>query len=345
MSGDCSNTKGEDVSSSFKVALVASEHEVPQWVIRKFADAKVDLLHHECRDRRDLEQCAGDADVIWFMSAREGLVVEENMDLFPKAGMVIKCGSGTDNIDRRACTRRGIIVAHTPNDPIEPTSDHAIALLFSAVRQTVRQDRLIRRGTCDPRRALPLGQFTGADLGIIGFGRIGKRIAQKLSGFQMTIRVFDPYLDETAIAGAGGEKVALGDLLKQSKYVIVQCPLLDETRNLIGEAELRTMRADAVLVNNARAGIVDEKALFRALREGWIKAAALDVFADHADEEMLALENLVLTPHLGGWPANYPDDTYAAVVEVILAVARGETPEWIVNREVKPRWTLKPRTE
>ena len=331
--------------SNFKVALVASDHDVPAWVAGKFEQAQVTLVHHECYNRGDLEQCAADADVIWFTSSREGLAVEENMDLFRKARVVIKCGSGTDNIDRRACTGRGIIVAHTPNDPIEPTSDHAIALLFSAVRQTARQDRLIRRGTCNARAALPLGQFTGAQLGIIGFGRIGKRIAQKLAGFRMTVRVFDPYLDETAIARAGGEKAALDDLLRQSQYVIVQCPLLDETRNLIAEAGLRMMRRDAVLVNNARAGIVDERALFRALREGWIAAAALDVFADHAGHEMLALENLVLTPHLGGWPANYPDAVFAASVEVILGIARNEMPPWIVNPEVKPRWTFQPGTE
>jgi D-3-phosphoglycerate dehydrogenase len=160
----------------------------------------------------------------------------------------------------------------------------------------------------------------------------------------MTLRVFDPYLEAATIAAAGGEKVALDDLLRRSKYVIVQCLLSDETRNMIGEAELRTMRPDAVLVNTARADVVNEKALFRALREGWIRAAALDVFADHANAEMLALENLVLTPHSGGFPPDYPDATFAAVVEVILAVARGEMPKWIVNQEVKPRRTLKPST-
>jgi phosphoglycerate dehydrogenase-like enzyme len=337
--------KGNDASGAFKVVLVASDHPVPEWVARRFDEAKVGLSHYECHSRRDLEQCVGDADVIWFMSARGGLVVEENMDLFKKAGVVIKCGSGTDNIDHAACTKRGIIVAHTPEDPIEPASDHAIALLFGAVRQTVRHDRLIRRGVCNPQEALPLGRFTAADLGIVGFGRIGKRIVEKLSGFQMTVRAFDPYLDEETIARAGGKKVDLKELLRQSQYIVVQCPLTDATRNLIGETELRMMRADAVLVNNARAGIVVEKALYKALREGWIKAAALDVFEDHVNEAMLSLENLTLTPHLGGWPANYPDDLFVAVVDVILDVSRGRMPKWIVNKGVKSRWNLKLNAE
>ena len=328
------------MSDPLRVVLVASDHRVPEWVPREFEEAEIDYCYQECHCRQDLERCALDADIIWFMSSREGLVTEKNMDLFEKVGVVIKVGSGTDNIDHDACTKHGIIVAHTPEDPVEPTSDHAIALLFAAVRQVVRHDCLIRQGVCNPLEAMPLGQFAGADLGIIGFGRIGKRISAKLSGFQMTVRIFDPYLDVETVAAAGGQKVDLEELLRRSQYIIVQCPLTSETRNLIGEDELRMMRSDAVLIHTARVGIVTEKALFGALREGWIKAAALDVFDDHADPEMLSLENLILTPHSGGSPANYPDHTFAGVVNEIVRISKTRAPKWIVNKGVKAKWTL-----
>ncbi len=129
-----------------KVVLIANDaHPIPESVPKKFADAGIDYSYHDCYNRKDLEEYASDADILWLMSSRAGLVVEANMDIFKRAGMAIKCGSGTDNIDHAACTRRGIIVAHTPDDPTDPASDHTIAMLFTAVRQTARQDRLVRQ--------------------------------------------------------------------------------------------------------------------------------------------------------------------------------------------------------
>jgi phosphoglycerate dehydrogenase-like enzyme len=326
------------MSEKFVVALISCVHEVPEWVYDKYREAGVEFRYHECGTREDLQKYASDADVLWFMSSRTGLVSKENMDIFKKAGVVIKCGSGTDNIDHDACTKAGIIVAHTPEDPVEPTSDHAIALLFTAVRQTARQDRLIRRGIHEPQAALPIGKFTGEDLGIIGFGRIGKAIARKLAGFKMKVRVYDPYLDKAFVETLGAQKVELDELLHKSKYIIVQCPLTQETKNLLGRNQLQMMRPDSILVNNARAGIVDEKALIEALKNGWIKAAACDVLDNHDDKELLSLENLNFTPHLGGWPANYPYDTFAAVVNEIVGMSKKKKPQWIANPKVKPKW-------
>jgi phosphoglycerate dehydrogenase-like enzyme len=326
------------MSENFVVSLISCVHDVPEWVYEKFKKEGIEFRYHECNTPEDLQEYAADADVLWLMSSRKGLVSKENMDIFKKAGAAIKCGSGTDNIDHDACTKAGIIIAHTPEDPVDPTSDHAIALLFTAVRQTARQDRLIRRGIHDSTAALPIGKFTGEDLGIIGFGRIGKAITRKLSGFKMNIRVYDPYLDKVLVESMGAQKVELEELLHKSKYVIVQCPLTKETQNLLGRKELQVMRPDSVLVNNARAGIVDEKALIEALKKGWIKAAACDVVNNYEDKELLSLENLNLTPHLGGWPANYPYDTFAAVVDVIVGMAKKKKPQWIANPKVKPRW-------
>ena len=330
--------------NNFKVVLIANDdHPIPDWVAEKFADAGVEYVYQECYNRSDLEACATDADVLWLMSSRKGLVVEENMDVFKKAGAAIKCGSGTDNIEHAACTKRGIVVAHTPNDPIDCTSDHAIALLLTALRRTAVQDRLVRNGQWGARNALPLGAMSGADLGIIGFGRIGKEVIRKLSGFRMNVRVFDPYLEAGPIEAAGCTQVDLEQLLKQSQYVMIQCPMTDETRGLIGEKELRMMRPDATLVNCARGGIVCENALLRALKEGWIRAAAFDVWEKaplSPDCELLKLDNLNVTPHMGGYPAGYPEVIFEAVVDVILGMSRMERPKWIVNRDVTPKWEM-----
>lgn len=327
----------------FKVVLIANDDPLPDWVRDKFVAAGIDFVYHQCYNRKDLEKCARDADVLWLQSARKGLVVEENMDIFEKAGAAIKCGSGTDNVDHEACTRRGIIVAHTPDDPTESTSDHTIAMLFTAARQTARQDRLVRQGVWDACAALPIGRFTGADLGMIGFGRIGRAIVRKLSAYRMNIRVFDPYVEAATIEEAGCRKVDLGELLKQSQFVLVSCPLTKETKGLLGEKELRMMRQDSILVNVARAGIVDESALVKALKSGWIKAAAFDVIDKHPlkpGDELLGLENINFTPHMGGYPGDYPKGVFDSVVDVIINMSRMRLPKWIANKGVVPKWKM-----
>jgi len=332
------------MSGKFKVVLIANDdHPTPDWVEKKLTAAGIDYVYHQCYNRRDLEQCASDADVLWLMSSRKGLVIEENMDIFKKAGVAIKCGSGTDNIDHQACTKRGIIVAHTPEDPVESVSDHFIALLFGAMRQSTRQDRLVHRGVWNPKEALPIGHSTGADLGLIGFGRIGKTVARKLSGFQMHIYVFDPYLDAVTVEKAGASKVELPELLRKSQFVLVACPLTEETRGLIAEKELRMMRSDAILVNCARGAIVEERALVKALKQGWIRAAALDVLENppREESELLSLENLTLTPHMGGTSDTYPDGEFESVVDVIIEISKMHLPKWIANKDVKPEWQMK----
>jgi len=333
------------MAEKFKVALIGNDdHPIPDWVGRKLADAGIEFTYRDCHTREDLEKCASDADVLWLTSSRRGLVCQQNMDVFKKAGAVIKCGSGTDNIDRDACTQRGIIVAHTPEDPTEPTSDHFIAMLLTAVRRTALQDRLVRQGVWKPQAALPLGPLTGAELGLIGFGRIGRMIVRKLSGFRMKIRVFDPYVGGEDIEAAGCKKVELDELLKESRYVMVACPLTKETRGLIGEKQIALMRPDAVLVNVARAGIVEERALIKALKERRIAAAAMDVLEKHPlqpGDEWLTLDNVNFTPHLGGYTYDYPDSVFATCVDVIIGLSRKQKPPWIVNKEVKPKWNLK----
>ncbi len=328
----------------FNVVMIANDdHPIPAWINEKFAEAQINFSYHQCYSRSDLEQCAGEADLLWLMSSRKGLVIEEHMDIFKRAGAVLKCGSGTDNIDHAACTKRGIIVAHTPEDATEPTSDHTVAMLLTAVRQTARQDRLVRSGVWGFRAALPVVKLTGSKLGVIGFGRIGRMTIKKLSGFQMEVRVFDPFVEADEIAKSGCRKVELRDLLSESQIVLVCCPLMAETRGLVGEKELAWMRPDAILVNCARAGIVDEKAMLKALKENRIRGAALDVIEQHPitpDHPFYGLENVNFTPHLAGTPADYPDALFKTVVEVIVGLSKMQKPKWIANPKVVPKWKL-----
>jgi phosphoglycerate dehydrogenase-like enzyme len=337
------------MDNKFKVVLIANDnHPIPDWVGEKFSAADIEYVYHECYGREDLEKCASDANILWLVSSRKELVVEENMDIFRNLIAVFRVGSGTDNVDHDACTKRGIIIAHTPEDVTECTSNHAIAMLFAAVHRIARQDRRVRRGVWNPREAMAIGGLTGADLGIIGFGRIGQAIARKLSGFCMNLRIYDPFANEQEVKKAKGRCVELSELFTRSQYVLLCCPLTKETEKLIGPKEFEIMRKDSVLVNCARGPIVDEKALARALKEKQIGAAAIDVVENpplQLDNELLSFEDVTVTPHAAGYPDNYPDKIFSGMVEIIIGISQGVLPKWIANKDVKPKWKYKANQE
>jgi glyoxylate reductase len=231
--------------------------------------------------------------------------------------VVANMAVGVDNIDLKEAERLGITVTNTPEVLTDATADLAFTLLLAAARRVVWGDELVRSGGFHGwGPLLGLGfDVTERTLGIVGAGRIGKAMAERASGFRMEVLLCDVDFG-----------IPLEELLERSDFVSLHCPLTPQTRHLIGEAELRRMRSHAVLVNTARGPIVDERALVRALREGWIGAAGLDVFEE---EPALApgltdLPNVILLPHVGS--ATF--ETRARMAEIaarnIVARLQGE---------------------
>lgn len=231
--------------------------------------------------------------------------------------IVATMAAGTDNIDLAAARRFGIAVTHTPDVLTDATADLAFALLLAAARRVPWGDRLVRAGGFtgwQPRLGLGM-EVAGRTLGIVGAGRIGRAVAERASGFRMEVLL---------CRRSGG--VPLDELLRRSDFVSLHCPLTPETHHLIGEAQLRRMRPHAVLVNTARGPVVDERALVRALREGWIAAAGLDVFED---EPALApglaeLPQVVLAPHVGSATVATRDRMAEIAARCVVAALRGE---------------------
>lgn len=234
---------------------------------------------------------------------------------------------GCDNVDLRAATARGIPVGHTPDVLTEATADFAFALMLAAARRVVEADAVVRRGewlTWEP--GLLLGRDVhGATLGIVGPGRIGGAVARRAEGFGM---------DLLRSGRRGG--VALDELLERSDFVSLHAPLTPETRGLIGERELRRMRPAAILVNTARGELVDARALERALREGWIAAAALDVTDPEplpADHPLLGAPNLLVAPHAGSASRAAREAMAELAVDNLLAGLAGEPMPRCANPE------------
>jgi D-3-phosphoglycerate dehydrogenase / 2-oxoglutarate reductase len=325
----------------FQVVQVVNDgHPMPGWVPEQLSQAGIDLKVAICWSTPELREQAGEADVAWVYGGR-GLLQGEALDVLKRCGAILRTGSGTDNIDVKRATELGIVVANTPQAVTDPVSDHAISLLFGLRRQVVRHDRLVREGVWNYRSALPGRRFRGATLGLVGFGRVARLLVRKLAGFQMQFLAYDPYVSEAVIAEHSGAKVGLDELLQTADAVIVLCPLTPETWHLIGERQLSLMKPQAVLVNCARGGLVDEAALIRALQEGRIAGAALDVLEQEPpapESPLLAMENVILTPHFAGYSDDYLTDNYAASVEALVDLSERRCPFSIVNPQVEPRW-------
>lgn len=258
----------------------------------------------------------------------------------PNLKVISNYAVGYDNIDIPAATRRGVPVGNTPGVLTDTTADFAFALLMAAARRVVEADGYTRAGkwqTWGP--SLLLGQdITGATLGIIGFGRIGKGMAKRAQGFDMEVLYYSPNCKPDPYAEAiGAQCVDLTTLLERSDFVSVHVPLNDQTHHLINKETLQAMKPTAVLINTARGPVVDTEALYEALRDQVIGYAALDVTDPEpipADHPLLTLDNVIVAPHIAS--ASYATRGKMATMaaENLIAGLKGERLPNCVNPEV-----------
>ncbi len=252
-------------------------------------------------------------------------------------------GIGVDNIAVAEATRLCIPVTNVPAYCLDEVSEHVMALLLALGRQVCQYDRRVREGNWDVRESAPLHRIRGCTLGIIGFGRIGGAVATKACAIGMRILAFDPHLDAKVIEARKCRKVDLDTLLRESDYVTVHAPLTESTRGLIDQREFRLMKPTAYIVNTARGAIIDQEALLRALQEGWIAGAGLDVFEpEHLPptHPLLQLPNVIATPHVAFYSAESLADLELMAAQNVATVLSGHRPKWVVNPEVldAPRW-------
>ncbi|MFQ5860201.1 MAG: 2-hydroxyacid dehydrogenase [Dehalococcoidia bacterium] len=258
----------------------------------------------------------------------------------PHLKVVSQMATGVDNIDLAAATRRGIPVGYTPGILAKTTADLAFALLLAAARRIQEAGRWVRQGNWRvPFHPLSfLGRDVhGATLGIIGLGKIGLEVARRAQGFDMEVLYASRHRRRDEERRYGLRFVELPTLLRTADFVSLHVPLTPETHHLLGEAELRMMKSTALLVNTSRGPVVDQKALYRALQEGWIAGAALDVTEKEPippDDPLLSLQNLVITPHIGSASVETRRRMALLAVENLLAGLQGRRLTQCANLEV-----------
>ncbi|MFH1224861.1 MAG: D-glycerate dehydrogenase [Candidatus Diapherotrites archaeon] len=256
----------------------------------------------------------------------------------PKLKIVSNFGVGFNNIDVPEATKRGIVVANTPNVLNEATADCTIALMLDIARRISEGDRVARAGNFtgwEPEYMLGVDVY-GKTLGIVGLGRIGKAVAERASkGFGMRVFYSDVIRQEDAERELGIEYKPLETLLMVSDFVSLHVPLNEKTKHMVGGHELAIMKKTACLINMARGPVVDEKALINALKQGTIFGAALDVYENEPEipKELRALQNVVLAPHLGSATVEARDAMSVLAAQNLVDFFAGRTPRAVVNKE------------
>jgi glyoxylate reductase len=316
-------------------------------ITRQVPDAALAVVRDRCELQHDpSDRQLTPAELVQAVADKDGLlcVVTDRVDdavlaSSPALKVVSTVAVGYDNIDVAAATARGVAVANTPGVLTESSADLAWGLLFSIARRITEGDRYIRAGKWrDWKLMLMAGHDVyGQTLGIVGMGRIGQAVARRARGCDMRILYHNRQrVDASIEAELGATWVTLTELLEQADFVSLHVPLAPETTRMIGEAELRRMKPTAYLINTARGAVLDEQAVIRALQEGRIAGAALDVFEQEPEVPLALreLENVVLVPHIGS--ASVATRTRMAVMaaENLTAVLRGERPPNVVNPEV-----------
>jgi len=243
-------------------------------------------------------------------------VTAEIIEAAENLRVIGRAGPGVDNIDANAATKKGIVVMNTPGGNTITTAEHAIAMLMALARKIPQATASMRKGEWEKKK-FEGTEVTGKTLGILGVGTIGSVVADRARGLRMNVLAYDPYLSQEAADRMGVEMVSLDELYKRSDFISAHVPLTNETKNMVNKTAFSKMKRGVKLINCARGGIVNEKDLFDAIKEGIVSGVALDVFEKEPtqpDNPLLGLEEVILTPHLGA-------STFEAQENVAIAIA------------------------
>ena len=293
-------------------------------------------------DREKLLAAVPEADALLVRSATT--VDAEVLAAASKLKIVARAGVGLDNVDVAAATERGVLVVNAPTSNIHSAAEHAVALMLAAAREIPAADASLRAHTWK-RSSFNGTEIFGKTVGVVGLGRIGQLVAQRLAAFGTHLVAYDPYVSPARAAQLGIELLSLDDLLARADFISVHLPKTSETAGLIGTEALAKTKPGVIIVNAARGGLIDEAALADAVRTGHVRAAGFDVFAKEpcTESPLFDLPQVVVTPHLGASTSEAQDRAGTDVAESVRLALAGEfVPDavnvggGVVNEEVAP---------
>ena len=306
-----------------RIVITDCDHHSVEIERKVLSEIDPEFILAQCNTEDEVIEVAKDADGIINQYAPINRRVIESLK---RCKVIARYGVGVDNIDVEAATENKIIVANVPDYCVDEVSTHALALILACARGITLLDSKRREKKWDFTLAKPLFRTQGKTLGLFGLGRIARMVAQKASGFGFRIIAYDPYVSKV---DGGIKLVEFSQLLSDSDFVSIHVPLTAETRHSFGENELKKMKKTAYLINTSRGPIVDEKALYQALKNRWIAGAALDVMEKEPpdwENSLLQLDNLIITPHISFYSEESYVELKTKVDQAVLSVLKGELP-------------------
>ena len=315
-----------------------------QDLVDALAPADAELVRAPIWTEDDLIANAQDADAVMVGAAER--YTRRAIQALSKCRVISRMGVGYDNIDVDAATEQGIAVAYVPDASIAEVSDHAVALLLALSRKLIPIDHLVREGAWQLgkwdifNKRVPMFRLSEQTIGVTGAGRIGSAFVRKVGVFCKRVIVCDPYLPTEAIKAMGAEPVDFESLLRESDFISLHPPHTEETRKMFGLKEFKQMKPTAYIINTGRGELIDEKALYTALTEGYIAGAGLDVTDPEPpkpDNPLFTLDNVIVTAHSAFYTEDSIRDLRQRTVQAVVTALSGEWPNFIANPAVKER--------
>jgi len=293
----------------------------------------VRLLTAQCRSPEDVIAAGGEAQIL---ISEYAPISAEVFAALPQVLGAIRYGKGYDSIDVKAASSAGVWVVNLPDYCDEEVAEHTMGLILCLNRKLCAMNRAVHEGTWDVSAFEPIHPLQRQTLGIIGIGRIGRVVANKALDMGMRVLAYDPYLSDEAIAGRGVRPVSLEELLSSADFVTLHVPLMRETHHMMGLDQFRQMKPTAYLVNTSRGKLVEESGLLRALEEGLLAGAALDVLEQEPpapENPLLKCDRVILTPHASWYSESSAERLHRIPAEEACRILAGQEPLGAVNHE------------
>lgn len=314
-----------------KILITDTREEGYEMEKQAFAKDNVKLVISESKDEKELIEEARDAYILIFTSSE---ITEKVINNLSCCRMIIRYGVGLDKVDIPAATQRGIYVCNTPHYGTYAVAEHAFSMLLCVNRRISFLDKYVRSNNWDVNSIPPVRALKDKTLGLVGFGNIGRYVCKMATGFQMNVIVQDPFVDNDLIVKNGAEPVSFDDLIRRSDHVSLHAPLTKDTFHLFNKQVFERMGKLSTIINTGRGGLIDQGDLISALKSGQIGGAGLDVFENEPlspDDELLKMDNVVLTPHVAWYTQESVVNLHQEVIDEVLRVINGEKPENAVN--------------
>ncbi|MFA6850193.1 MAG: C-terminal binding protein [Selenomonadaceae bacterium] len=331
--------------SELKVYITDYEYASLQEEEKELEKADLKLIPKQCKSENDvIKQCN---DAVGLLN-QYAPITRKVIEALPNLKVVARYGVGVNTIDLDAATEHGVCVLNVPDYCMDEVSNQAFLLMLACQRKLIMLNDQVQNGSWDYKISKPIYRLAGQTMGLLGFGRIPRILAEKARAFGIKILIYDPYLRQSDVDSFGATLLPLQEVLKKADMLSVHVPLTKDTYHLIGEKEFALMKKHAVIVNTSRGQLIDEEALYKALKSKQLAGAGLDVMTNEPIEKeskLLGLPNVIITPHVAWYSEEAEKELKRKAAHGVVTILSGYDTENIVNYDIRKKLSLKKKTE